>query len=98
MTVEPAPPKKPRKPGENVPPSQDDAVSFGVANGMTYEQAVYCWNWWESAGWKRRGGMVKNWQKTMLVWRDDPRSGNAQVKKKATMTPEMLNFLNEENT
>jgi hypothetical protein len=62
----PNPLEVPKKNGR--PISVDEVAAYFAAVGSTEAEAMAFWDYWESAGWKRRGGAIKNWEAAARSW------------------------------
>lgn len=58
-----AAPKKEAK-----PKSLEDVIEAFEAVGSTEDEAMAFFDYWESAGWRRKGGPIKDWKATARGW------------------------------
>jgi hypothetical protein len=57
---------KPKK--EAKPKSLEDVIEAFEAVGSTEDEAMAFFDYWESAGWRRKGGPIKDWKATARGW------------------------------
>jgi hypothetical protein len=64
--------KKARKRvGPNKPEAYEELRAYGLEIGLPRDECMGCWDWWESAGWIRKAGPVRDWKATVRSWKDN---------------------------
>jgi uncharacterized protein YdaU (DUF1376 family) len=64
------PPPKPKRQYEKRPENFAAMKDYAVNHGMTVEDAKYCWNRWQTTGWRINGKVIHSWKHAMNSWRD----------------------------
>lgn len=64
---------------KRIPPDRRRVLRYGRLIGMTQEQSEEFFDYWESVGWKRKAGKVRDWWATMRVRLADLRQKERQA-------------------
>lgn len=68
----PTPPRKRGGVGRKAEPAKpscyEELRDYGLEIGLPKSECQVCFDYWESAGWKRKSGPVKDWKATVRVW------------------------------
>lgn len=60
-------------------PTRDETRAIFAAAGVPQSEADKCFDWWTSAGFRRRSGPVKDWPATCRTWMAQWRERGSQV-------------------
>lgn len=84
----------------HAPPSLEAVKLQAAKIALPESEAVKFWNYWESAGWRRRSGPIKSWSHALTVWQSKWKDDNGNKNPKGNHSqdresPRNIGTLNE---
>lgn len=61
--------EKPKRVVADKPQAWEELREYGREINLPIEECRACWDYWESTGWRRKSGLIRDWKAVVRTWR-----------------------------